>query len=80
MTNQQLETSFQHASNPFGNMSLTTTSTDTFRVDTVQHETGFSLASLCLSIRFVGNIQSQLQNPPTFIVSQFFLHHLPSVS
>jgi hypothetical protein len=53
-------------------MSLTTASTDTFRVDTVQHETGLSLASLCLSIRFVGNIQSQLQNPPTFIVSKFF--------
>lgn len=62
-------------------MSLTTTSTDTsFHVDTVQHETGLSLASLCLSIRFVGNIQSQLQNPPAFIVGQFFLHHLPSVS
>ncbi|KAG1905527.1 uncharacterized protein F5891DRAFT_1183472 [Suillus fuscotomentosus] len=55
-------------------MSLTRASTDTLHVDTVYDENGLSLASLCLSICFVGNIQSQLQNPPTFIPLKVSIH------
>ncbi|KAG2363768.1 hypothetical protein BDR07DRAFT_1483264 [Suillus spraguei] len=55
-------------------MSLTRASTDNLRVNMVYDENGLSLASLCLSIRFVRNIQSQLQNPPTFIPLKVSIH------